>query len=97
MRAIHKFELPGVGENEVQLPRNADILHVRMQQDRLRLWALVDDEAQMETRRVVLLGTGWEVPGDVGASDYLGTFQTDGGFVWHAFATKPYAISGAKA
>jgi len=93
MRTIHKFPLPaGTWEYEIQMPRNADILCVQMQREMPCIWAAVDDSARMESRRVVIVGTGWELPADMGRSEYVGTFQTDVDYVWHVFAAKPNAL-----
>lgn len=95
MRTIHKFSLPGVsGEFELVMPRNADILCVQMQRNFLTLWAIVDDEqCEVDARHVTVVGTGWELPADIGRSEYTGTCQEDAGFVWHVFVTKPNALS----
>ena len=93
MRTIHKFHVPGFpGECEIQMPRNADILCVQMQYGMPYIWAAVDDSARLEPRRVVVIGTGCELPADMGRSEYISTFQTDGGCVWHVFAAKPNAL-----
>jgi hypothetical protein len=102
MRTIHKFSVSAAdvgisGEFEVEMPRNADILCVQTQNDHPQIWAIVDDAAKLEIRRLVVVGTGWDLPADLGRGEYIGTFQTDGCFVWHVFATKPNAISGAAA
>ncbi len=96
MRTIHKFPCsPGNGRNagefELEMPRNSDILCVQTQHGYPYVWAIVDDEAPKGMRRFVVVGTGWDLPADIGRSDYIGTYQ-DGGFVWHVFATKPNAL-----
>jgi hypothetical protein len=97
MRTIHKFALPDtVGEYEVTMPRNADILCVQMQRGYPYLWALVDDAAPEEKRHVAVIGTGWELPAGIGRSEYLGTYQVDGGFVWHVFVTKPNVLGDGR-
>jgi hypothetical protein len=107
MRAIHKFDLSDhVGEYEVEMPRNADILCVQMQDGRAkgsvykvnapRIWAIVDDSQPKELRRIVVVGTGWDLPADIGRGEYIGTYQTDGGFVWHVFATKPNVLGDGR-
>ena len=90
MRTIRKFEIDkGSGAFEVTMPRNADILCVQVQEGFPHLCAIVDDEAPSEMRRVVVVGTGWGLPDDIGRGDYIGTYPSDGGyFVWHVFASK---------
>lgn len=99
MRTIHKFKgQPDgdriTGEFVVEMPRNADILTVQVQHGAARVWAIVEDDAKAEMRRVVVVGTGWPLPADMGRGEYIGTYQTDGGYVWHVFAAKPNALSG---
>jgi len=98
MRTIHKFPLPGssriAGDFELEMPRNADILCMQTQRGYPCVWALVDDAAPKEKRRVVVVGTGWDLPDDMGRGEYIGTYQSEGGYVWHVFATKPNALSG---
>jgi hypothetical protein len=94
MRTIHKYKLHTT-RHEYDMPRNADILCVQVQHGVPCMWALVDDEAEYEGRVIEVLGTGWEMSADMGRSEYVGTYQTDGGLVWHVFASKPNAVSGA--
>lgn len=73
---------------DVQMPAGAEILRMGMQgpahgQARLTptLWALVDDQAALETRRFQVVGTGHPLPD--GAA-YVGSWDA-APFVWHVF------------
>jgi hypothetical protein len=92
MRTIHKYTLDVSNGQRLLMPRNADVLCAQMQDGLIRLWAVVDDKADMETRIVDVIGTGWEMPSEVGRSDYIGTIQA-GRLVWHVFVQKPSAFA----
>lgn len=84
MRTIWKFTLQ-VGKPPVIMPQGATLLHVGMQFGTLCLWALVDSDAPLVTRRLVVKGTGWDCH-DVEASHHVGSVVDEvGGFVWHIF------------
>lgn len=85
MRTIYKYPVALVPEQVIALPRGYRILSVQNQDDRLRLWAMVEtDERPTVPVLIRIIGTGHPVPDAVGV--YLATVQTDGGmFVWHVF------------
>lgn len=94
MRTIHKFPLyTHDPEQSVRMPRNADIIGLVVQEDLPVILAIGEDGATSEYRTVYV--TGDAVPPDVGASDYVGTYQSESGDLWHVFATKPNALSEA--
>ena len=68
-----------------EMPVGAKLLTVQVQDGMPQLWALVDEEAAIETRTFATYGTGNPMPdGDPGA--YVGTYQISGGaLVFHVF------------
>lgn len=57
---------------EFQLPEGAEFLNsARRMGDEVALWVYVDSDKPLVTRRLVSVGTGWELPD--GAGHYLGT------------------------
>lgn len=80
---IFKYIVPANGP--IELPAEAQILTVAMQQERMMMWALVDDEAPKEERRFIVFGTGEVIPR--GNFQWIATVQ-DGNFVWHLFEIK---------
>ena len=84
MRQILKFPIGYLGRASLTMPRNADILDVQDQNGTLMIWAICDSAQPYEIVQIDVLGTGWEVPHDVGASEYLATVQ-QGSLVWHVF------------
>lgn len=88
MKTIWKFPLPPLPTDlvELDMPTDADILTLQLQGRTPTLWAVVDDKAEFVTRHFVIVGTGHEIPEEVGdATDsYVGTWQFEV-FVWHLF------------
>lgn len=81
MKAVHKFELVGLGhDNEFDMDPTGGILHVGMQRT-VTIWVTVDTAAPKVTRVFRVFGTGHPIP-----DDWLpvGTCF-DGPFVWHVF------------
>ena len=86
MKRVYKYAIPVGDFRDVALPEGAEILTVQVQHDEPQLWAVVDPEAPLVTRRFRLLGTGHSTDNDVGRHNYIGTYQLhDGGLVFHLF------------
>lgn len=82
-RVIHKATLTPTGEQIVQLPGDAQIMHAAMQHGFPTLWYHCDPDAPKEPRtiRMALTGGEWVQNGR-----YLGTLlMADGAFVYHLF------------
>lgn len=77
---IWKFEVK-VGDQGayVEVPRNAHIIHVALQNGIPCFWALVDENAPKVIRKFGIVGTGHPLRN---VSAYYGTFFS-GPFVWH--------------
>ena len=84
MKSIWKFR--GDREHDVielSMPKDAKVLSVGLQHDRLTFWAEVftGTEIEYEIRKFFVVGTGHPLPVNYG---FVGTvFQ--GPFVWHIF------------
>lgn len=73
----------GVGEGS--LPIGSKVLDIQVQENTLRLWALVDDKEKLnKPERFFIWGTGWEFP-DKSDLKYFKTIHTNAGLVWHIF------------
>lgn len=82
---IHKYPLRIADEPAVTMPRGARLLAVQVQHGRPCVWALVDPDAPLVTRRLALRGTGHPAEG-LAMAPFVGTFQLEGGaFVGHLF------------
>jgi hypothetical protein len=86
---IWKFPFVVADSFDVKMPERARILSVQLQGDTPCMWALVDPEAETETRHFKVYGTGQTVEIPWGTNcQYLGTWQ-QGGFVGHLFGEVP--------
>lgn len=80
-REVWKFPISDM-TYEVEMPKEADVLTVQLQDERICLWAEVTPNAELERRRFHVVGTGWKVPAD--SFNYIGTVQR-GALVWHIY------------
>lgn len=83
MLKVFKYDCPIDDDVSIDMPKNARVLSVQTQGGLPRIWALVNPELPVETRRFHWRGTGHTVAdGDV----YIGTIQlADGQLVFHLF------------
>jgi hypothetical protein len=84
-RAIWKFQLRP-WESLVDMPADAELVSVGVQREgsteQAVVWALVDPTAPTVKRKVGAVPTGGTV---IGEAAYVGTFQIEGGLVFHVF------------
>lgn len=83
MRTVYKYPLIVHDEQELVLPKSAQILSVMNQQDNLVLYALVDtEETEREAHTVYVHGTGYPVdkPGM-----FIGSVVMFGSYMIHVF------------
>lgn len=82
MSEVWKYRLVIDDEQEIEMPKDAELLHVAEQHGRIALWALVIPTGQPTAKRVIVIrGTGdpfWTQP-------YVGTVLMESGLVWHVF------------
>jgi len=82
---IYKYGIAIKDTFTISMPKGAQILSVQPKQREHYMWAMVDPkETEMESRRFIIIGTGW----DVDISDMEITFiasLVQGDFVWHLF------------
>ena len=86
-RTIWKFALELTDMPTVWMPDGARILDVQVQRGRPQVWALVDPNASLVPRYLVLIGTGHIHPVEfMSDCTYIGTFQAhDGNLAFHVF------------
>jgi len=84
MRTIYKYELVMADTQEFFMPKKAVILDVQFQNEKMCVWALIDTEDTLTTKRFTIIGTGNPISKDIFPGLYIGTVQT-GAFVWHVF------------
>ena len=87
-KVVYKYKLQITKViQEVILPLGAQILCIKMQNDELCMWALVDpDQTYNEVVKIRCAGTGHEITEDV---EYIDTVMLlDGELVFHFFKVK---------
>ena len=82
-QTVYKYQLShSIGApQEVDLPKDAAILHVDDQAGVITLWAQVDPHAPLVTRRFAVFGTGDDLPQD---AVHRGTLLQHP-YVWHIY------------
>jgi hypothetical protein len=84
---IWKYDVPVEDTAYVEMPEDAEILHVGQQFpvniSSVTVWARVDPGAPLSHRKLYMRGTGHELGADL---PHLGTVIVAGGsLVWHVF------------
>ena len=86
MTTIHKYILEA-GTTELQLPRNYEILTVRVQDSAfgsgVMLYAQVNPTEPKVFVKFLIVPTGGEIP--EGATKYLATIEVTMGLIFHVF------------
>lgn len=85
-KQIWKFEVSW-NETTIQMPKDAEILTMQLQNGKRCFWALVNPKNEHELRYFEIYGTGHSIYYDMGITrKYIGTFQLeDGLYVFHLF------------
>jgi hypothetical protein len=89
MRTIHKFYVEGSSIDDglfpvtLKMPKGAIPLYVDQQNTLHCMWALVETSRVDEDRKFLIVGTGRELPAGIRISDYITSWQTMDGLVWH--------------
>jgi hypothetical protein len=85
---IYKYELEITDTQTIMMPSRAKLLSVQpsdpnRQENRLWVWALVDEKVPSASREFLIVGTG--NPCNINFYAYLGTCMMPNGLVWHVF------------
>lgn len=90
MEVIYKYSVKECWEEGLYLPRGYKILHLGLQNNQPYLWILRDHSIDafgggidFEHVQFEYFGTGEQI--DVENKEYIGTWQTENGFVYHLF------------
>lgn len=88
-RHIYKYPVR-VGAFTLELPRDAEILSVQVQDAQPYMWAIVAPDASLMSRQFEVFGTGHPIITAAEDLIFIGTFQLYGGtFVGHLFEVFP--------
>lgn len=89
MKKVFKYTLEFSDHIVLELPVGAEILHFGIQDDVLRIWALVDPTVEKEIRKFRLAGTGHPITEPDSELNFIGTvIMRNGLLVWHLFEIK---------
>ena len=84
---VYKYELEPV--TALELPIHAHVLTAQMQNDRLVVWVLINEQQPIkESRYFVALNTGAPIEW-TGRLRYINTATSTNGIVWHVFERLP--------
>jgi hypothetical protein len=79
-KVIWKFKIRYKGIQEINMPKEAEILSVGNQKDNVELWAMVNPDSEMEARFIEAFNTGEPIPCDMGVErKFIGTVILDNG------------------
>ena len=82
---IWKFPLDVTELQGISIPSTARILTAQTQHEIPCIWAQVDENTALVTRKIRIAGTGHDIP-ENSKGIYIGTFQLRGGaFIYHVF------------
>lgn len=82
---IWKFPLELREEQEIEMPENANIIHVAEQHERICLWAEVYPKDIKRKRTFYVIGTGWLMP-NLSTVRHIGSVvMAPGAYVWHVY------------
>ena len=87
MKTIYKLPIMP-GSFTLLLPEDAEILTVLTQRGQPVLYTLLDTEKEKITRTFCVFSTGDDIQEEGFSLFYIGTFQVEGGLVFHLFEAK---------
>ncbi|MEO5991405.1 MAG: hypothetical protein ABIP68_07180 [Ferruginibacter sp.] len=79
---IFKYQIKTIGSQIIQMPKGAIILSCQQQNSFISMWAIVDENGELEDRHFEVIGTGNEIT--LKPREYISTVQM-GLYVWHIF------------
>jgi hypothetical protein len=90
MARVYKYPLKPEDVQVLEMPKDAKVLDIQVQQGIPCIWAIVDPDAPMEIVKLYTYGTGHNIL-NVDKLLYLGTYQILGGeIVFHVFRDYTY-------
>ena len=87
-KVIYKYPLEIIDSQFLELPFNAKILTVQIQESKPQLWALVDPDYETEKRNIRIYGTGHHINQHLKLK-YISTIQINS-LVFHIFENEDY-------
>lgn len=86
-KTIRKYIVSLTDSQYIEMPQNAEILNLDIQNENLCLWVLVDHSEKKEKRLFEVFGTGSDIYYDMGIErKYIDTFMANNdSLVFHLF------------
>ncbi len=87
MKRINKYELKGLDEQIIMLPKGSVVICAKVQFNVPVIYAIVDTkEKEMEAKAFVVFSTGQDIDVNMSSWTYLDTIATHNeNLVWHIF------------
>lgn len=86
MQVIYKYPFRPNDEVYIEMPIDARILSVQVQNGVPCIWALVDTDLSVRSRLFMIYGTGHEIHNNIDKAEFIGTIQMhNGALVFHVF------------
>jgi hypothetical protein len=83
---IYKYLMPNLGEELVlELPEKLHVCDFHHQGDAIYMWAVVDTTSPLKKRKIMTIGTGWEIE-NPDSLQFLRTVHMPNGCVCHILA-----------
>lgn len=85
---IFKYQLEVTGSQNIKMKRVEKFLDVKVVENKITLWAIVDENTIERFYNFSIIGTGEQITEDIEFMKYLGTVILDtpiDSFVWHVF------------
>jgi hypothetical protein len=83
VKTIYKYTLAHVPQQDLPMPKDAEILSAQMQGRHICIWAMVEPQNDPAPRTIAVYGTGMFIEGEPGK--HIATIQDNGSFVWHVY------------
>jgi len=85
---IYKYQLEVTGSQNIKMKRVEKFLDVKVVENKITLWAIVDENTIERFYTFKIIGTGEQITEDIEFMKYLGTVVLDtsiDSLVWHIF------------
>jgi hypothetical protein len=85
MTKIYKYLMEITSYQQIKMPLSAKILKIAEQNNKLYLWAMVNNTNHTYDMEIKIIGTGFQFKEELDRYEYVETVIMSDGFVWHIF------------
>lgn len=87
-KTVWKYDIKTTNTLNINMPKGAEILDIQEQKEKPKIWALVNPDNSLETRKFKIYGTGHNIDSSINKDNYIGTYQLHrGNLIFHVFET----------